>query len=344
MLARSLKALVGVIIATCGVVSAQTCGSQQSAVSSLKQKIERDKRAIKGVGFNTDAAEFNSLAGASAEQQKQMKHTAYQNLVENLASAALSQIGEAASATLRPQASLPNGYASLNPFNVNTYIKGLDDPSGPVASLLRQVASTSNKAAKLNFLKSLPDAVEQEQATYDILFGDASTQPRSLEADLKLTQALAQLGGYAQAAQVLQIGTSGADVLVAYANLLYGNLGALKQLNKLSVANAKALVSYDSTMKQHIAALKAAEIALAQCTSPGGQTTQTPTTVPGDCKGLADSIESDQKAINQARGFLDLMSNTHDDAGVTNRTNALKIYQALLEKHEGELSECVAKH
>jgi hypothetical protein len=191
---RWLKGLIGVI-ATFGVVSAQTCGSQQSSVNGLKQKIEQDKRAIKTLGFNTDAAEFNSLANAAAEQQHQMAQTAYKNLVENLAIAAIGKIGDKADAALTPQANLPNGYASLNPYNVNTYIKRLDNPSGPVASLLRQVASTSDKTAKLTFLKNLPEAVGQEQGAYDILFGEASSQPRSLEAYLKLAKAMADLGG-----------------------------------------------------------------------------------------------------------------------------------------------------
>lgn len=250
---------------TCGMVLAQTCASQQSVVNNLKQSIEQDKRAIKSLGFNTDAAEFDALASASVEQRNKMVHTRFRNLLDGLTGAALETVGASAGAALTPQGSLPNGYASLNPFNVNTYIKGLDNPTGPLASLLRQVASTSNKAAKLNFLKGLPNAIGQEEASYDLLFGEASTQPRSLSAYLQLTMTLAQLGGYSQAAAVLEIGTSGADVLVAYSSLLYGNLVALKQLNQMSVANANALVNYDSALKGHVQALRSAKSQLEKC-------------------------------------------------------------------------------
>jgi hypothetical protein len=252
-------------IITGGLVSAQTCASQQSVVTNLKQAIEQDKKAIKRLGFNTDAAEFDALVSASTEQRNQMVHARFKNLLDGLTGAALETIGASAGAALAPQAGLPNGYASLNPFNVNTYIKGLDNPTGPVASLLRQVASTSDKAAKLNFLKGLPNAVGQEEASYELLFGEASTQPRSLSAYLKLTTELAQLGGYPEVAAVLEIGTSGADVLVAYSSLLYGNLVALNQLNQMSVANANALVNYDSTLKAHVQALRAAKSQFDAC-------------------------------------------------------------------------------
>jgi hypothetical protein len=66
---RTLHWLIGMIV-TCGLVSAQTCDPQAAVVDNLREKIEEDKKAIKILGFNTDAAEFNSLANASAEQQK----------------------------------------------------------------------------------------------------------------------------------------------------------------------------------------------------------------------------------------------------------------------------------
>jgi len=157
MFARCLTGIVAAIIVTGGVVSAQTCSSQQSAVNSLKQEIERDKKAIKAIGFNTDAAEFNSLANAEAAQQDQMmKQASYKKLAQNLANAALGQIGDSASGALTPQPGLPNGYASLNPINVKKYINQLDDPKGPVAWLLRQVASTSDKTTKLKLLAGFP--------------------------------------------------------------------------------------------------------------------------------------------------------------------------------------------
>ena len=226
-----------------------------------------------------------------------MSQTAYKNLVENLANAALKRIRDSAKEALTPQAGLPNGYASLNPISVNKYINQLDDPGGPVAGLLRQIASTANKTAKLNFLKSLPDAVGQEQGLYDLLVGDASTQPHSLEAYLKLTKALADLAGEdtAPLAQVLQIGTSGADVLVAYANLLYGK-AALEQLNTMDNSKAKALATLDSTMKQHVAALKAAEVQLTDCEATQHCSSEKLNCL-NNCMSLLASSSSESSAI-----------------------------------------------
>jgi len=254
----------------CGVASAQSCGSQQSAVNELKLKIDRDKRAIRSLGFNTDAAEFDALANASEEQRIQMAHTAFKNLVENLAQAALEKIGSAASAALSSQKGLPNGYASLNPWNVNARIGELDNPNGPMAAMLRQIAGTREKAAKLRVLEGLPDAVEREIGGYDLLFGEASTEPGSLIAYLKLTKALADLGGQSAISAVLDIGTSGGEVVVAYADLIDGNLDTLEKLNQLSAANARALANYDATMKAHIQSLRTAKFQLDACEAKPG--------------------------------------------------------------------------
>lgn len=256
-IARVVHSLIGMIVA-CGLASAQnTCDSNAVAVDEIRQKIDRDKKAIKDLGFNIDTTEIDALANASADQRNKMAHTAYKNLVENLTGEVLKNIGESAGKALIPGAGLPNGYASLNPLNVNKFINRLDNPNGPVALLLKQLAATAQKAARLKYLQQLPAAVEREQGGYDLLFGEASTQARSLEAYRKLTKALAELGGYPQAARVLEIGTSGADVLVAYANLVYGNL-SLKRLNDVVTAKAKALVTLDSTIKKDVNAFNVA--------------------------------------------------------------------------------------
>ncbi|MGA2336075.1 MAG: hypothetical protein ABSG08_11925 [Terriglobales bacterium] len=259
-IARALPWLLGMIV-TCGAVSAQTCKLQAADVDSTTQKIERDKKAIRSLGFNIDAAAFDSLANASAEQRNQMAKTAYDNLI----GAVLDAIGESAKRALNPQVNLPNGYASLNPVNVNAVINRLDNPSGPVASLLKQVASTSEKSAKLTLLRQLPDAVAKEQAAYDIMFGDASKRPRSLEAYLNLTRVLADLFDLPLLSKTLQIGTSGADTIVAYANLYYGSR-ALAQLDSLTESKAQALVKLDYEMKADVKALQIANAKLKFCT------------------------------------------------------------------------------
>src|SRR6266849_3024409 len=127
-----------------------------------------------------------------------------------------------------------------------------------------QVAATSQKRAKLNLLMKLSDAVSKEQAEYDLLFGDASSVPRSLQDYLALTQVLADLGDFNVASATLQIGRSGANVLVAYADLGYGKL-ALEQLNRLGASKAQALATLDSKVKADVHALQSAKATLQDC-------------------------------------------------------------------------------
>jgi hypothetical protein len=241
---------------------AQSCNVYTANVNSIKQSIERDKRAIKSLGFNTDATDFDSLASASNDSRDLMAKTAYDNLI----GAALDSIGESVDAALESRSGLPNGFASLNPINVNAVVRRLDDPTGPVASILRQVAATSNKRRKLQFLKQLSEAATKEKAGFEVLFEDDSTTPRSLAAYLKLTEVLSDLAGFKAASNTLRIGNSGANVLVAYADLLFEN-DALKRLNHLTAYQARALAKLDSTMRAHLESLQTANENLEQCNS-----------------------------------------------------------------------------
>ena len=261
---RSVFALACLISATCGFGYAQACDSLAAKINAAKQSIERDKNAIRSLGFNADADEFESWAAASAKQREIMTKTAYDNLI----AAALGTIGESAQNAVAPQGNLPNGYASLNPFNVNTYVNRLHNPNGAVALLLRDIAATSDKKAKLNFLKQLVDAASKEKDSYDLLVDDPSHGPDLFERYVGLTEVLADLAGFRTASATLQIGKSGANTIVAYANLAYGNL-ALKQLNRLTVSKAKALATLDSKLKADVGSLRLAQEQFTQCqTSP----------------------------------------------------------------------------
>lgn len=248
------------VIGGCGLVSAQTCNARAAAVDNFKTEIERDNKAIQGLGFRDDTAVFDSLVNASTDQRNKMAKTAYDNLI----SAALDKIGQSSGEALESRVMLPNGYASLNPVNVNAAISRLENPDGPMAWVLRQAASTSRKAAKFTLLKQLPGAVAKEEAVFDLEFGDASTAPRSLEGYLKLTRAMTDLMDFPVASKVLEIGMSGANVVVAYANLYYGR-AALTQLNRMETSKAEALARLDATIRGHVQALQSAKNQLNDC-------------------------------------------------------------------------------
>lgn len=258
----SVFALAFLLSISCGFACSQTCDSLAAKINAARQSIERDKTAIKSLGFNTDADEFQSWADASTKQREIMTKTAYDNLID----AALGTIGESAQNALAAQGKLTNGYASLNPFNVNTYVNRLHDRNGPVALVLRDIAATSNKKAKLNLLKQLVDAASKEKDGYDLLLEDPSHSPDLFERYVGLTEVLADLAGFSRASTTLQIGESGANTIVAYANLVYGNL-ALKQLNALTVSKAKALAVRDSELKADVEKLRLVQQQYTQCQS-----------------------------------------------------------------------------